>query len=412
MIVNVECTADLAATRAALEALGTISQPTSTERLLEVAEAPGGLSGADLIDAINTVSGVCSCVDPDDAVISLDAIELVAAQATDADRWGLAHISDRLDPANYKFDANGAGVLIGNLDTPADVNLAEFGGRATKIFDPSPVPNTQTHGTWTLSLLGGVEYGIAKGATLVNLAGFAGDGSTSVSRLNAGYAAFADYVEANQFLAYGLSCSFTVTGNLFPIADPFVANIDRLVALGVEIYASAGNGDSSNVGFELGNGVFPADNVNVITVGAFGSSEAAATFSNYGGNTSIWAPGVAVGAQGPSGLLVGSGTSGSCPLAAGSGACAAQAGNADQRAWLATNAYANLISGVPIGVNSAVHKPPVILTGPVPGVEDLTGYDLVLEGGDSSTFYYVFVVDGGDALTSYSPKHILEGMPR
>ena len=70
MIVNVECTADLAATRAALEALGTISQPTSTERLLEVAEAPGGLSGAALIDAINTVSGVCSCVDPDDAVIS------------------------------------------------------------------------------------------------------------------------------------------------------------------------------------------------------------------------------------------------------------------------------------------------------------------------------------------------------
>jgi hypothetical protein len=406
--INVDEDSNLLDVVEELKTLGDVHNPNSTERYLHV--TPNATSPSNLHERLHLVTGVSGCCDADYKV-TLNFVKFETLDQVAADDWALPYISGDNTLLNYEYDADGSGASIYLVDTLANPDLQEFGGRLSIIFNPTGIPLSVDHGTCTASWAGGSVHGVAKGVTLYNSAGFSGDGTGTVTTIANALSAVADHIEAsNPTLPPIINCSFTASAAF--LADPFSAMIDRLVALGAIIVASSGNDNINFDSFNLTN-VWPAMNAKVFTAGAHDKTSARATFSNHGSEVDIHAPGVDCASVNRDGIIViASGTSLSAPFVAGCLACAIQAGIVDPVQWIKDLAVIGTLTGRVSGPDGVAFKPHVLLGGvepAPPSQEPITAASvLVIDGGNPFSTDCLYVLDGGDPDTPQSPFNVID----
>ena len=245
----------------------------------------------------------------------------------DVGSWGVDRVDQRALPldGSYDFSAAGAGVNVYIFDTGINRAHVQFGGRANYVpagasgntqgnFVPDAWPDgadCHGHGTHVAGTAAGATYGLATAATVwaarvVDCNG-GGDVSYAIAAVDWCTASCARPAVVNMSLGYG---------NVQSMRDA----VERSVAAGVNYAVAAGNGH-----WLFGTPLdacaeAPAGAPNAMTVGATTSSDAEASFSNYGSCVDILAPGyniVSANYSTTSGSIAMSGTSMAAPHVAG-----------------------------------------------------------------------------------------------
>ena len=221
--------------------------------------------------------------DPDVALVEEDGV--VHANATqNSATWGL----DRIDQINlpldntYSYTNAGAGVTAYIIDTGIHITHQEFGSRAswgTNITGDRKNDDCNGHGTHVAGTVGGATYGVAKGVNLVavKVLGCTGSGSTS------GVIAGIDWVTNNK--KPNSVANMSLGGGYSAALNNAVTNS---INAGV-VYAVAAGNSNADACLES-----PSSTPTAITVGATESTDARASYSNYGSCLDIFAPGTGI----------------------------------------------------------------------------------------------------------------------
>ena len=218
---------------------------------------------------------------PNIELIEADQVVSIVTTQTGA-TWGLDRIDQRNLPLNttYTYEADGSGVRAYILDTGIRTGHSGFGGRAssgfTAINDAGGSEDCNGHGTHVAGTVGSSTWGVAKNASLVavRVLDCSGNGTT------AGVIAGIDWVAANHVKP--AVANMSLGGGASSALDAAVANA---VAAGVTFVVSAGNSNRDACNYS------PARAPAAVTVGATTSSDARASYSNFGTCLDIFAPG-------------------------------------------------------------------------------------------------------------------------
>jgi subtilisin family serine protease len=209
----------------------------------------------------------------EDGVVTLDATQSNPP-------WGLDRIDQRNRPLNaiYTFNFTGAGVFAYVIDTGILTAHTQFGGRAANVFDAfgGNGQDCNGHGTHVAGTIGGSTYGVAKSVNLrgVRVLNCSGSGS------NSGVIAGVDFVRTNH--SNPAVANMSLGGGISSALDTAVNNLSNA---GVAIAVAAGNSNTNACNSS------PARAANAITVGATTTTDARASFSNFGTCLDIFAPG-------------------------------------------------------------------------------------------------------------------------
>ncbi|CAL9330260.1 S8 family peptidase [Streptomyces sp. enrichment culture] len=352
-----------------LASAATAAEPTPAP-LLKVAEAPAAQeikgryivtlkAGADAAGLAksesvktrhlyrNVLNGFAADLSPaqleelrrDSRVLSIEEDQKVTATATQTNApWGLDRIDQRSGRDGlYTYNRNGAGVTAYIIDTGIATGHADFGGRARNVFDAfgGNGQDCNGHGTHVAGTVGGATYGVAKGVQLRGVRVLDCQGSGSFSGIIAGF----DWVRQNAVKPAVANASL---GGGYSAALNNAAT--ALANSGVHLAVAAGNEnqDACNVS--------PASASGTITVAASDSSDRKASFSNFGGCTDLYAPGVNISsARVGGGSTTMSGTSMASPHVSGVAAlyksAYGDASSATVNNWLISNSTTNVIGG-------------------------------------------------------------------
>ncbi|MEU3456000.1 S8 family serine peptidase [Micromonospora sp. NPDC006766] len=282
--------------------------------------------------------------DPSVAYVEQDRVITTQATQTGA-TWGIDRIDQRNLPLNstYTYPNTASNVRAYIIDTGIRITHSDFGGRASWGTNTVDSNNTDCngHGTHVAGTVGGTKYGVAKGVRLiaVKVLNCSGSGSTTgvVNGVNWVTSNAVKPAVANMSLGGGVSTTL----------DNAVANS---IASGVT-YAIAGGNDNANA---CNNS--PARVSTAITVGATTSTDARASYSNYGTCLDIFAPGSSITSDwntSDSATNSISGTSMATPHVAG--AAALVLGTypsytpAQVKSYLTSNATSGVVSGAGTG---------------------------------------------------------------
>jgi len=290
--------------------------------------------------------------DRDVAYIEQDQVVSLSATQTNA-TWGIDRIDQRNRPLSgtYTYNTTASNVYVYIIDTGIRTAHTQFGGRALAVYDAfgGNGQDCNGHGTHVAGTVGGSTYGVAKGARLraVRVLNCSGSGTWS------GIIAGMDWVRnnrinpavANMSLGGGFSSSVNTAAN-------------NLANSGVFVAVASGNSNANACNFS------PASASAVTSVNASTSTDAKASFSNYGSCTHLYAPGASItSAWSTSNTATRtiSGTSMASPHVAGVAALyKATFGNASAstiRSWLINNSTTGVISGNPSGTaNRLLYK--------------------------------------------------------
>jgi len=237
----------------------------------------------------NALNGFAVEMSPEDAealsqdfrVKFVEEDGIVTADTTQSNPpWGLDRIDQRNRPlsATYTYNWTGSGVRAYVIDTGIRTTHTQFGGRASNVFDAfgGTGADCNGHGTHVSGTIGGSTYGVAKSAMLRGVRVLDCNGSGS----NSGVIAGVDWVTNNHINP--AVANMSLGGGISSALDTAVNN---LANSGVPIAVAAGNSNADACGTS------PARAANAITVGATTTTDARASFSNFGTCLDIFAPG-------------------------------------------------------------------------------------------------------------------------
>ena len=199
--------------------------------------------------------------------------------------WGLDRIDQRALPLNgtYSYTPTGAGVTAYIIDTGIRFDHAEFGGRAATGIDEvtagGDAADCNGHGTHVSGTVGGATYGVAKSVSLVAVRVLDCSGSGTTSGVVAGI----DWVTAHH--ATPAVANMSLGGGASTSLDDAVR---QSVSSGVTYAIAAGNSNADACSYS------PARVAEAITVGATTSSDARASYSNFGTCLDLFAPGSSI----------------------------------------------------------------------------------------------------------------------
>lgn len=223
----------------------------------------------------------------DPAVASVEQDQTFTIDATQTGAtWGLDRI-DQLDlplDSSYTYpDTAGSGVTAYVIDTGVRITHTEFGGRASygydAVGDDFVAADGNGHGTHVAGTIAGTTYGVAKQAKIVavRVLNNAGSGTT------AGVIAGIDWTTANAVKP--AVANMSLGGSASSSLDAAVSNS---IASGITYAIAAGNSTDDASKYS------PARVASAITVGATTSTDAVASYSNYGATVDIFAPGSSI----------------------------------------------------------------------------------------------------------------------
>lgn len=220
------------------------------------------------------------------AFIVPDGVATIDETQTDA-TWGLDRIDQRKLPLSntFSYTNTGAGVTAYVIDTGIRVSHQEFGGRARSgwdfVDDDDDASDCHGHGTHVAGTIGGATYGVAKGVALVAVRVLDCFGSGSWSGVIAGI----DFVTAEHQPGEPAVANMSLGGGANSAVDLAVRNS---IADGVAYAVAAGNSNANACAFS------PARVTEAMSVGASTSTDAKASFSNWGPCMDWFAPGESI----------------------------------------------------------------------------------------------------------------------
>jgi subtilisin family serine protease len=239
----------------------------------------------------------------------------IAATQPSPPSWGLDRIDQRNLPRDNSYtypDSAGQGVTAYIIDTGVRITHSDFGGRASYGYDAVDNDNTAQdgngHGTHVAGTVAGNAYGVAKKARIVGVRVLNNSGSGTTAGVVAGI----DWVARNAVKP--AVANMSLGGGADSTLDAAVRNA---VASGVTFAVAAGN---ENVNASTRS---PARVAEAITVGATTSTDARASYSNYGTILDLFAPGSSITSSwhtGDTATNTISGTSMAAPHVAGAAA--------------------------------------------------------------------------------------------
>jgi hypothetical protein len=334
--------------------------------------------------------------------------------------WGLDRIDQRTNaPTNsYSFTTNGAGVSVYVIDTGILPTHTEFTGRTRAGFDAFGGNSTDCngHGTHVAGTVAGANYGVAPSASLVSVRVLDCSGAGSVSGVIAGIDwVIGDHVSGpaviNMSLGAGKSASLE-------------SAVDRAFNDGITVVSAAGNSNvdacTSSPGGNKASG---------LTVGATTTTDARASYSNFGACLDMFAPGsgiVSAGISSTTAIATMSGTSMAAPHVAGLAArflsAVTTASPAQVMNSLITSSTANVVtspgtlspnrlaygdpsltptSSTTTSVPGSSTLPPGSGTEAQPSIPGAPGTPVALAGATSAWLNWTAAADGGSPITGH-----------
>lgn len=221
------------------------------------------------------------------SVAYIEPDQIVTLSATQSPvTWGLDRIDQRNLPLNnaYSYTNTGAGVKAYIIDTGILFSHSEFGGRAISGYDAvdgGTADDCNGHGTHVAGTVGGSTYGVAKGVTLVGVRVL----NCSGSGTNSGVIAGVNWVTSDHQAGAPAVANMSLGGSVSSALDTAVNNA---INDGVTFAIAAGNSNRNACNYS------PARVANAITVGATTSTDARASYSNYGSCLDLFAPGSSI----------------------------------------------------------------------------------------------------------------------
>ena len=222
--------------------------------------------------------------DPAVASVTQDSVASIDATQSPA-TWGLDRIDQRNLPLNnaYTYSTTASNVHAYIIDTGIRTSHTDFGGRASAgydaIGDGRNGQDCNGHGTHVAGTTGGSTYGVAKGVALVAVRVLSCSGSGSTSGVIAGV----DWVTSHAIKP--AVANMSLGGGAYAPLDTAVTNS---INSGVTYAVAAGNSSANACNYS------PSRAAAAITVGATTSTDARASFSNYGTCLDIFAPGQSI----------------------------------------------------------------------------------------------------------------------